>query len=61
MKVYEIGTGYTPIPANIGAATEIVVEELTKSMMKKGIDVSKWNGSINWQIYWYGCAAWSDA
>lgn len=40
MKVYEIGTGYTPIPANMGAATEIVVEELTKSMLKKGIDVS---------------------
>lgn len=40
MKVYEIGTGYTPIPANMGAATEIVVEELTKSMQKKNIDVS---------------------
>ena len=40
MKVYEIGTGYTPIPANMGAATEIVVEELTKSMLKKGVDVS---------------------
>ena len=40
MKVYEIGTGYTSIPANMGAATEIVVEELTKSMQKKNIDVS---------------------
>lgn len=40
MKVYEIGTGYTPIPANMGAATEIVVEELTKSMRKKKIEVS---------------------
>lgn len=40
MKVYEIGTGYTPIPANMGAATEIVAEELTKSMLKKGVDVS---------------------
>ena len=40
MKVYEIGTGYTPIPANMGAATEIVVEELTKSMINKGVDVS---------------------
>ncbi len=35
MKIYEIGTGYTPIPAKMGAATEIVVEELTKSMMKQ--------------------------
>lgn len=40
MKVYEIGTGYTPIPANMGAATEIVVEEMTKSLLKKNIDVS---------------------
>ena len=39
MKVFEIGTGYTPIPATMGAATEIVVEELTKSFMKKGYDV----------------------
>ena len=28
MKIYEIGTGYTPIPARMGAATEIVVEEV---------------------------------
>lgn len=40
MKIYEIGTGYTPIPAKMGAATEIVVEELTKSFMKLGKDVS---------------------
>ena len=40
MKVFEIGTGYTPIPATMGAATEIVVEELTKSMLKEGVDVS---------------------
>lgn len=40
MKVFEIGTGYTSIPAKMGAATEIVVEELTKSMLKKGIDVT---------------------
>ena len=39
MKIYEIGTGYTPIPARMGAATEIVVEELTRSLLKKGIDV----------------------
>jgi len=40
MKIYEIGTGYTPIPATMGAATEIVVEELTKSMRNIGEDVS---------------------
>ncbi|RKD91985.1 glycosyltransferase family 4 protein [Mangrovibacterium diazotrophicum] len=39
MKIFEIGTGYTSIPARIGAATEIVVEELTKSMVKKNKDV----------------------
>ena len=39
MKIYEIGTGYTPIPACMGAATEIVVEELTKSLMKNKYDV----------------------
>ena len=27
MKIYEIGTGYTPIPPQMGAATENVVEE----------------------------------
>ena len=31
MKIIEVGTGYTSIPANMGAATEIVVEELVKS------------------------------
>lgn len=40
MKIYEIGTGYTPIPAQMGAATEIVVEELTKALGKQGHDVS---------------------
>ncbi|MCD8145470.1 MAG: glycosyltransferase family 4 protein [Oscillospiraceae bacterium] len=40
MKIYEIGTGYTPIPAQIGAATEIVVEELTRAFLKSGISVS---------------------
>ncbi len=39
MKIYEIGTGYTPIPAQMGAATEIVVEELTRSFNKSGDDV----------------------
>ncbi len=38
MKIYEIGTGYTPIPAQMGAATEIVVEELTRSMRSNGDD-----------------------
>lgn len=36
MKIYEIGTGYTPIPAQMGAATEIVVEEITRSFLKNG-------------------------
>ena len=39
MKIYEIATGYTPIPARMGAATEIVVEELVKSFRKLGADV----------------------
>lgn len=39
MKIYEIGTGYTPIPAQMGAATEIIVEELTTSFMKMGEDI----------------------
>lgn len=38
MKIYEIGTGYTPIPAQMGAATEIVVEELTRAFLKNGED-----------------------
>ena len=39
MKVYEIATGYTSIPAKISAATELVVEELTRSMLKEKVDV----------------------
>lgn len=39
MKIYEIGTGYTPIPAQMGAATEIVVEELTRSFLKSNESV----------------------
>ena len=39
MKIYEIGTGYTPIPARMGAATEIVVEELVKAFRKHGEDI----------------------
>ncbi|MBQ7121490.1 MAG: glycosyltransferase family 4 protein [Clostridia bacterium] len=39
MKIYEIGTGYTPIPAQIAAATESVVEELTRAYLNMGKDV----------------------
>ena len=39
MRIYEIGTGYTSIPAQMGAATEIVVEELTKAFLKQHVDV----------------------
>ena len=39
MKYYEIATGYTSIPAKIGAATEKDVEGQTKSMLKMGYDV----------------------
>lgn len=52
MKIYEIGTGYTPIPAQMGAATEIVVEELTRSFIKLNknveiIDISAENRAEN--------------
>lgn len=40
MKIFEIGTGYTSIPAKIGAATEIVVEELTASLLSLGYDAT---------------------
>lgn len=36
MKIYEIATGYTSIPARVGAATEIVVEELSRCFIDKG-------------------------
>lgn len=39
MKIIEIGTGYTSIPAKMGAATEIVVEELTRAMLQQNQDV----------------------
>ena len=39
MKIYEIGTGYTPIPAQVAAATESIVEELTKAFMAQNINV----------------------
>jgi glycosyltransferase involved in cell wall biosynthesis len=38
-KIIEIGTGYTSIPAKIGAATEIVVEGLAKAASNQGFDV----------------------
>ena len=34
MTIFEIGTGYTSIPARISAATEIVVEQLTNSLLR---------------------------
>lgn len=37
MKVYEIATGYSPIPARLPAATEIVVEALTRALLVQGI------------------------
>lgn len=45
MKIYELGTGYTSIPAQVPAATESVVEELTKAYLNMGqaveiIDIS---------------------
>lgn len=39
MKIYEIGTGYTSIPAQIAAATETVVEELSKALLELGENV----------------------
>lgn len=39
MKIYEIGTGYTPIPAQMGAATEIVVEQLSNAFFLLGEEV----------------------
>ena len=39
MKIYEIGTGYTPIPAQIGAATEIVAAELSRCFLDMGLSV----------------------
>ncbi|HCY37753.1 MAG: hypothetical protein DKM50_07685 [Candidatus Margulisiibacteriota bacterium] len=40
LKVFEIATGYTSIPAKVGAATEIVVENLAQELVKSSIDVS---------------------
>ena len=52
MKIIEVGTGYTSIPANGGAATEIVVEELAKVFEKDNInyeiiDIMDKNRKIN--------------
>ncbi len=38
MKIIECGTGYTSIPAQMGAATEIVVEELAKAFKKLNVN-----------------------
>lgn len=40
IKIIEIATGYTSIPAKIGAATEIVVEELSKAFIQSGYKVT---------------------
>ncbi|MGV8082864.1 MAG: glycosyltransferase family 4 protein [Coriobacteriia bacterium] len=40
MRIYEIGTGYTSIPANKGAATEIVVENLSRALIARGHEVT---------------------
>ncbi len=52
MKIYEIGTGYTPIPTQVSAATESVVEELTKAYMQMNqsveiIDISASCRAVN--------------
>lgn len=38
MKIIEVGTGYTSIPAKMGAATEIIVEELSKEFKENNIN-----------------------
>ena len=40
MRIFEVGTGYTSIPADKGAATEIVVENLARSLIRLGHDVT---------------------
>lgn len=40
MKIFEIATGYTSIPARVGAATEVVVEELGRSFVNDSTDVA---------------------
>lgn len=40
MKIIEIGTGYTSIPADKGAATEIVVDNLSRALIEQGHDVA---------------------
>ena len=38
MKVIEVGTGYTSIPANKGAATEKIIEELSRVFKKQNVN-----------------------
>lgn len=40
MRIFEIGTGYTSIPADKGAATAIVVDNLSRSLINLGHDVT---------------------
>lgn len=40
MRIFEVGTGYTSIPADKGAATEIVVENLSRALLAQGHDVT---------------------
>jgi glycosyltransferase involved in cell wall biosynthesis len=52
MKIYEIGTGYTSIPAQVAAATESVVEELTKAFLNMAqpveiLDISSSNRPVH--------------
>ncbi|MDI3521037.1 MAG: hypothetical protein PWR04_1025 [Anaerophaga sp.] len=47
MKIIEIGTGYTTIPAKIGAATEIVIENLLISFCKLHIRSELFDISYN--------------
>lgn len=47
MKIIEIGTGYTPIPAKIGAATEIVIENLLREFENLSISTELIDISFN--------------
>ncbi|GHT70821.1 hypothetical protein FACS1894155_08050 [Bacteroidia bacterium] len=63
MRIFEIATGFTPIPAKIGAATEIVVQNLANNLSQKNevilIDVqSKNREGIDCPIYEIGMPQW---
>jgi len=70
MKIIEIATGYTPIPAKIGAATEIVVENLIYGFNNAGIknelidigfsggETSKQNESIQTIVHYQKLPKW---